>query len=277
MHKNINFINAFSLPFGESRDFGRVGAQPKVTLVGAGPGDPDLLTIKGANALAEAQVVLYDALANEEILTYAPKKSIKIFVGKRKGCHAYSQDEINQLIVDNALTYGHVVRLKGGDPFIFGRGSEEIDFVENFGIPTAVVPGISSSVAVPAYQGISLTKRGVSESFWVITGTTSDRKLSTDVALAAQSSATVVILMGMSKLAQIVSLFQNESKGATPVAIIQNGTTLKEKIGVGTIDTIQQVVAEKKLSSPAIIVIGQVVRESNKLKDFYHDYLVNKI
>jgi uroporphyrin-III C-methyltransferase len=251
--------------------------QPKVTLVGAGPGDPDLLTIKGANALAEAQVVLYDALANEEILTYAPKKSIKIFVGKRKGCHAYSQDEINQLIVDNALTYGHVVRLKGGDPFIFGRGSEEIDFVESFGISTAVVPGISSSVAVPAYQGISLTKRGVSESFWVITGTTSDRKLSADVALAAQSSATVVILMGMSKLAQIVSLFQKESKGTTPVAIIQNGTTLKEKIGVGTIDTIQQVVAEKKLSSPAIIVIGEVVRESNKLKDFYHDFLVNKI
>jgi uroporphyrin-III C-methyltransferase len=277
MHKNINFINASSLPFGEFRDFGRGGAQPKVTLVGAGPGDPDLLTIKGANALAEAQVVLYDALANEEILTYAPKKSIKIFVGKRKGCHTYSQDEINQLIVDNALTYGHVVRLKGGDPFIFGRGSEEIDFVESFGISTAVVPGISSSVAVPAYQGISLTKRGVSESFWVITGTTSDRKLSTDVALAAQSSATVVILMGMSKLAQIVSLFQNESKGATPVAIIQNGTTLKEKIGVGTIDTIQQVVAEKKLSSPAIIVIGEVVRESNKLKDFYHDFLVNKL
>jgi uroporphyrin-III C-methyltransferase len=277
MHKNINFINASSLPFGESRDFGRGGAQPKVTLVGAGPGDPDLLTIKGANALAEAQVVLYDALANEEILTYAPKKSIKIFVGKRKGCHAYSQDEINQLIVDNALTYGHVVRLKGGDPFIFGRGSEEIDFVESFGISTAVVPGISSSVAVPAYQGISLTKRGVSESFWVITGTTSDRKLSADVALAAQSSATVVILMGMSKLAQIVTLFQKESKGTTPVAIIQNGTTLKEKIGVGTIDTIQQVVAEKKLSSPAIIVIGEVVRESNKLKDFYHDYLVNKL
>jgi uroporphyrin-III C-methyltransferase len=235
--------------------------QPKVTLVGAGPGDPDLLTIKGANALAEAQVVLYDALANEEILTYAPKKSIKIFVGKRKGCHAYSQDEINQLIVDNALTYG---------------GSEEIDFVESFGIPTAVVPGISSSVAVPAYQGISLTKRGVSESFWVITGTTSDRKLSTDVALAAQSSATVVILMGMSKLNQIVNLFQNESKGASPIAIIQNGTTPKEKIGVGTIDTIQQVVAEKKLSSPAIIVIGEVVRESNKLKDFYHDYLIEK-
>ena len=251
--------------------------QPKVTLVGAGPGDPDLLTIKGAKALAEANVVLYDALANEEILSYAPKKAIKIFVGKRKGCHEYTQDQINQLIVDNALTYGHVVRLKGGDPFIFGRGGEEIDFVESFGIPTFVVPGISSSIAVPAYQGISLTKRGVSESFWVITGTTSDRKLSNDVALAAQSSATVVILMGMSKLSQIIDLFQKESKGETPVAIIQNGTTAQEKIGVGTINTIQQVVTENKLSSPAIIVIGEVVKESNKLKGFYEEFISKEI
>ncbi|WP_426090291.1 uroporphyrinogen-III C-methyltransferase [Flavobacterium sp. DSR3-2] len=251
--------------------------QPTVTLVGAGPGDPDLLTIKGAKALAEANVVLYDALANEEILSYAPKKAIKIFVGKRKGCHKYTQDQINQLIVDNALTYGHVVRLKGGDPFIFGRGSEEIDFVESFGIPTFVVPGISSSIAVPAYQGISLTKRGVSESFWVITGTTSDRKLSNDVALAAQSSATVVILMGMSKLSQIIELFQNESKGETPVAIIQNGTTIQEKIGVGTINTIQRVVAENKLSNPAIIVIGEVVKESNKLKGFYEEFIAKEI
>jgi uroporphyrin-III C-methyltransferase len=249
---------------------------PKVTLVGAGPGDPDLLTIKGAKALAEANVVLYDALANEEILTYAPKKSIKIFVGKRKGCHEYTQDQINQLIVDNALTYGNVVRLKGGDSFIFGRGSEEIEYIESFGIPTFVVPGISSSIAVPANQGISLTKRGISESFWVITGTTSDRKLSKDVALAAQSSATVVILMGMSKLAQIVSLFQNVSKGEMPVAIIQNGTMPNEKLGIGTINTISKVVKDNQLSSPAIIVVGEVVRESNMLKGFYEEFVSNK-
>ncbi len=251
--------------------------KPKVTLVGAGPGDPDLLTIKGVKALADANVVLYDALANEEILTYAPKKSIKIFVGKRKGCHKYSQDQINQLIVDNALTYGNVVRLKGGDPFIFGRGSEEIEYIESFGIPTAVIPGISSSIAVPANQGISLTKRGISESFWVITGSTSDRKLSKDVALAAQSSATVVILMGMSKLEQIVALFQNESKGETPVAIIQNGTLQNEKVGVGTINTITKVVADNGLSSPAIIVIGEVVRESNKIKRFNQKFISNKV
>lgn len=251
--------------------------KPQVILVGAGPGDPDLLTIKGAKALAEANVVLYDALSNEELLSYAPKKALKIFVGKRKGCHAYSQDEINQLIVDNALTYGHVVRLKGGDSFIFGRGSEEIEFVESFGIPTSVVPGISSSIAVPASQGISLTKRGVSESFWVITGTTSARKLSNDVALAAQSTATVVILMGMSKLDQIVALFQNESKGEMPVAIIQNGTTPEEKVGIGTIDNIQKVVAENNLSSPAIIVIGEVVKESNRLKGFYEEFVSSEV
>jgi uroporphyrin-III C-methyltransferase len=247
--------------------------KPKVTLVGAGPGDPDLITLKGAKALAEANVVLYDALANEEILAYAPKNAIRIFVGKKINNHSYTQDQINQLIVDNALTYGNVVRLKGGDPFIFGRGSEEIEFAESFGIETIVVPGISSVVAVPASQGISITKRGVSESFWAITGTTSDRKLSSDVALAAQSSATVVILMGMHKLAQIVNLFQNENKGNLPVAIIQNGTTAEEKVGVGTVDSILDIVKERKLSSPAIIVLGEVVRESNKLKGFYEEFL----
>jgi uroporphyrin-III C-methyltransferase len=250
--------------------------KPKVTLVGAGPGDPDLLTLKGVRALAEANVVLYDALSNEEIMNHAPASALRIYVGKRKGAHSYTQDQINQLIVDNALTYGNVVRLKGGDPFIFGRGSEEVEFVESFGIPTFVVPGISSAIAVPAYQGISLTKRGVSESFWVITGTTSNRNLSNDIALAAQSSATVVILMGMSKLEQIVRLFQNQSKGETPIAIIQNGTMPTEKVGTGTIDTIQAVVTECQLSNPAIIVIGEVVRESHKLKGFYEDFLLKQ-
>ena len=247
--------------------------KPKVTLVGAGPGDPELLTLKGVKALAEANVVLYDALANEEILAYAPKNAIKIFVGKQIGNHAYTQDQINQLIVDNALTYGNVVRLKGGDSFIFGRGSEEIEFAESFGIETAVIPGISSVVAVPASQGISITKRGVSESFWAITGTTSDRRLSSDIALAAQSSATVIILMGMHKLPQIIDLFQKEDKGDLPVAIIQNGTTTEEKIGVGTVDSILNIVKEQGLSSPAIIVLGEVVRESNKLKGFYEEFL----
>jgi len=240
----------------------------KVTLIGAGPGDPDLITVKGVKALQSAKVILYDALINRELLKYAPTAK-KIFVGKRKGMHSFSQDEINELIVKNTFEYGNVVRLKGGDPFIFGRGSEEVEFIESFGIETEVISGISSSMAVPASQGISLTKRGVAESFWVLTGTTSERKLSADVFLAAQSTATVVILMGMSKLNEIVSIFKRFNKSELPVAIIQNGTTKNEQLGFGTISTIEEVVVEKQLASPAIIVIGEVVKESSKLRAFY--------
>ena len=210
--------------------------QPKFTVLGAGPGDPELFTIKGIKVLKTANVVLYDALINRELLNFVSEDTELIYVGKRKGHHKFNQSEINNLIVHKALSKGHVVRLKGGDPFVFGRGAEEIAFALNFNIAIDVVPGISSSVAVPAYQGIPITKRGVSESFWVITGTTSNRQLSKDVNLAAQSNATVVILMGMSKLNEIVSLFKTHGKSNVPVAIIQNGTTSNEKIGYGHIN-----------------------------------------
>lgn len=231
----------------------------KLTVVGAGPGDPELITLKAIKALETADVVLYDALINESLLEYA-KDAEKIFVGKRKGCYAYQQEQINELIVSRAKSHGHVVRLKGGDPFLFGRGAEEIEYARQFGIETAVVPGISSAMAVPAYQGIPVTKRGAAESFWVITGTTKAHKLSKDVLLAAKSNATVVILMGMSKLSEIVRIFIAENKEDIPVAVIQNGTRENEQCGYGTIDSIEEVVAAKKLSSPAIIVIGEVVR-----------------
>ncbi|MEO8773797.1 MAG: uroporphyrinogen-III C-methyltransferase [Gelidibacter sp.] len=238
---------------------------PKLTVVGAGPGDPELITLKAIKAIAAANVILYDALINIALLDYASADAELIFVGKRKGCYTYGQDQINDLIVARAKSHGHVVRLKGGDPFIFGRGAEEIDFVRQFGIETYMVPGISSSLAVPAYQGIPLTKRGVSESFWVITGTTKTQQLSNDVKLAAQSTATVVILMGMSKLAEIVHVFSSEGKENTPVAIIENGTTKDEKFGVGTVATICEVVEKQNLSNPAIIVIGEVVNQRVKL------------
>lgn len=234
---------------------------PTLTIVGAGPGDVDLITLKAIKAIESANVVLYDALINEALLEYASKDAELIFVGKRKGCYAFQQEQINELIVSKAKEKGHVVRLKGGDPFIFGRGAEEIDYVRQFGLETFVVPGISSSMAVPAYQGIPLTKRGASESFWVITGTTKKHQLSGDVALAAKSSATVVILMGMSKLSEIVEIFSKENKQDVAVAIIQNGTRDNENVGIGTIGTIKQIVAEKKLANPAIIVIGDVVKE----------------
>jgi len=240
----------------------------KLTLVGAGPGDPELITLKGLNALKKADVILYDALVNPVLLDHAPEAK-KIFVGKRKGFHRYSQDEINSMIVEQALLHGHVIRLKGGDPFVFGRGSEEIDHAENFGLRTNIIPGISSSIAVPSSIGIPLTKRGVSESFWVITGTTKNHQLSTDVALAAKSTATVVILMGMHKLEEIVRVFSNEGKLNTAVAIIQNGTRVNENVGIGTMSTIQNIVEEKQLSSPAIIVIGDVVKERAVLGRIY--------
>lgn len=234
---------------------------PKLTVVGAGPGDVELITLKAIKAIKAADVILYDALINEELLEYAREHVELIFVGKRKGCYAFQQEQINELIVTKAKEKGHVVRLKGGDPFIFGRGAEEIDYVRAFGLETYVVPGISSALAVPAYQGIPLTKRGSSESFWVVTATTKDHALSSDVELAAKSTATVVILMGMHKLAEIVKVFYGENKRNTPVAIIQNGTRENEKVGIGTIRNIQQVVNEQQLKSPAIIVIGDVVRE----------------
>lgn len=241
----------------------------QLTLVGAGPGDVELITLKAIKALQAADVVLYDALVDVALLDYAPNAE-HIFVGKRKGCYAYQQEQINDLIVSRAKTHGHVVRLKGGDPFVFGRGAEEMEYAASKGVKVAMVPGISSSVAVPASQNIPVTKRGAAESFWVITGTTKEHKLSTDVALAAKSNATIVILMGMGKLAEIVELFKLEGKADMPIAIIQNGTREDEKLGIGTIDTIEQIVVERQLSNPAIIVVGEVVKHRSAVLHYAH-------
>lgn len=240
----------------------------KLTLVGAGPGDPDLITLKGLKALADADVILYDALIGIELLDHAPQAE-KIYVGKRKGFHRYSQEEINELIVEKAMQSGHVVRLKGGDPFVFGRGSEELEYARNYGITTKVIPGISSCNAVPSSIEIPLTERGVSESFWVITGTTSERQLSDDIHLAAQSSATVVVLMGMGKLAQITRIFQDLGKGQLPAAVVQNGTMPNEKYGVGQVNTIASIVEEQGLGAPAIIILGEVVRNARSLRSTF--------
>jgi len=250
---------------------------PKLTVVGAGPGDPDLITLKAIKAIESADVILYDALINTDLLNYASIDSEKIYVGKRKGCYSFQQEQINELIVSRAKSDGHVVRLKGGDPFIFGRGAEEMEYAQQFGIRTEVVPGISSSLAVPAYQNIPLTKRGSSESFWVITGTTKSHKISNDVALAAQSSATVVILMGMGKLPEIVKLFQKYSKNDLPVAIIQNGTTPEEKIGIGTVDSIVGIVKKEQLSNPAIIILGHVVHHRQELLNIQEEFQNNTV
>jgi len=244
---------------------------PKLTIVGAGPGDADLITLKAIKTLEKADVVLYDALVNEELLKYAVNAEM-VFVGKRLGCHAYTQDQINELIVSMAKSYGHVVRLKGGDPFIFGRGSEEIEYVEKFGLATEVVPGISSALGVPTSVGISLTERLVADSFWVITGTTSNHELSKDVHLASKSNATVVILMGMHKLEEIIAIYQENRKDDLPIAIIQNGTKNTEQKVIGTISSIKKIVTENKISSPAIIVIGQVVKNTAGLSSYFQEH-----
>lgn len=233
--------------------------KPFLSLVGAGPGDPELITLKAINTLKRADVVLYDALANEELLEYCKKGAVKKFVGKRYGCHALSQSEINNTIIKYAFSHGHVVRLKGGDPFVFGRAQEEINAAREAGIEVEVVPGISSAIAVPASQMIPLTCRGINESFWVTTGTTQSGEISGDIKLAARSSATVIILMAMSKLEAIMDIFSEAGKSDTPVAIIQEGTTRSEKIVIGKVKDIFYKAQYAEMANPAIIMIGEVV------------------
>ncbi len=232
---------------------------PKITLVGAGPGDPELLTIKGWKALQKADAVLYDALVSEEILEMVNPAAVLVDVGKRAGKHSHSQDDINWLLVEHALNYGHVVRLKGGDPFVFGRGYEEIAHANMFGVEVEVIPGLSSSTALPGLQGVPVTCRGISQSFWVLTATTQSQELAKDIALAASSSATVVILMGMRKLEEIMALFKAEGKENTPAMVIQNGSTPDEKVILGRVNDLADKVKAAGAGSPGIIVVGEVV------------------
>lgn len=234
---------------------------PKVILVGAGPGAADLITVKGLNAIKNADVILYDALVGKDLLQYAKPTTECVYVGKRFNLHKYSQETINQMLVEYALKFGTVVRLKGGDSFVFGRGGEEIDYIENKGIEVEVIPGVSSALAVPSSQGIPLTKRNVNESFWVITGTTSDGNISKDIALGAQSSATLIVLMGLRNFSLIIEEVKKHRHKYTPFAIIQNGTLPDEKILIDTIDNYKNVIESIDYSAPGIIVIGDVVAE----------------
>jgi uroporphyrin-III C-methyltransferase len=246
--------------------------EPRITLVGAGPGDPELITMKAVKAMQTADVILYDALVNEEVLDYAPAGVERIFVGKRSGKHSFTQEEVNELMVRSALKYGHVVRLKGGDPFVFGRGYEELIYAANYSIPATAIPGLSSSIAVPGLQQIPVTHRGLSESFWVVTGTTASGEISNDLYEAVRSKATVVVLMGMNKLRRIVKLFQNEGKQKLPVAVIQSGSTEQEQVVIGIVDTIVELVEEKSVMAPAILVFGEVVSlhpSFQPIREFY--------
>lgn len=227
----------------------------KLTLVGAGPGDPDLITIKGVKALQKADVVLYDALVDPELLQYASNAE-HILVGKRAGKASVSQKTINRLIVEKAINVGHVVRLKGGDPFVFARGFEELAYARKFAIETEVVIGISS-IMLPGYYGIPLTCRGVNQSFSVVTATTSEGKLSDEVLQAAAHAPTAIIFMGLGKLELIVEAYSKAGRGDLPVAIISNGSLPSGSVISGRVDTILQSVQEEKPQAPSLLIFGE--------------------
>lgn len=234
---------------------------PRVSLVGAGPGSKDLITIKGLKVLQNADAVLYDALLDRDLLEEVDKDIPKIYVGKRCGKHYASQEEINRSLVEHAFKYGHVVRLKGGDPFVFGRASEEIAHVESFGIPVEVIPGVSSVLAAPCSQGIPLTQRGIASSFWVMTATMRDGSFSEDLPWAAQSNATLVVLMGVHKFVQIAQEISKYRGGLTPIALVQNGTLKNEACVIGTLNQAETLYKSADVSMPGIIVVGNVVAE----------------
>lgn len=235
---------------------------PHISLVGAGPGDPDLITRKGLKALRTADVVLYDALSAIELLEETPAHCEHIFVGKRAGCHYRKQAEINHLLVSKAFeTGGHVVRLKGGDPFVFGRGQEEKAYAEAFGLSVTVVPGISSCISLPELQGVAPTSRGYADSFWVLTAHTRNGGLSEDLLLAPKSNATIIILMGLGRLDQICALFDAEGKGDLPAMVIQNGSRPNERCWIGTVNDIAPRVAAERDKGPGIIVLGKTVSQ----------------
>lgn len=248
----------------------------QVTLVGAGPGDPGLISLSGVKALQEAKVVLYDALVNTEILKWASDAK-KIFVGKRLGYKRYEQSEINYLLLTHAMESGKVVRLKGGDSYIFGRGSDEIDFLEAFNVKTKVIPGISSSTSATTSIGIPLTKRGVSEGFWIITGTKEYEAFSKDIELAAQSNSTIIILMGMRRIERIMDTFMSFEKHDLPVAVVQNATRENQASVIGSVSDIALKVKDQGIANPAVIILGDVVKESAEWKEEIANVLVNKI
>jgi uroporphyrin-III C-methyltransferase len=242
----------------------------KVFLVGAGPGDPKLLTLRAVEVLREADVVVYDRLISDSILEYAPKSAEKIYVGKSSVKHELSQEKINELLVNLALEGKKVVRLKGGDPFVFGRGGEEAEAFAERQISFEIVPGISSAVAVPAYAGIPLTHRYYASSFAVVTGHQAvDAKTPVDWSKLAGSVDTIVILMGVGSLETTMkSLMEAGLSSHVPVAVIEWGTLKKQRSLIGKLGSIAKEASEKNVKPPAIVVVGEVVNLGRKLSWF---------
>jgi len=240
----------------------------KVYLTGAGPGDIDLLTIKALRVIKEADVIIYDRLANPEILKEAKDGCAFVYVGKEDSHHTLPQEEINEVIYQNALKHEVVVRLKGGDPFVFGRGGEEGIYLRERGIDFEFIPGITSAIAVPEYAGIPVTHRGVTVSFRVVTGHESKNKDHSQIPWENyKTDDTIVFLMGLHRLQKITSkLIEIGKPKDYPVAVISKGTTPEEKTVVGTLENIYE--KAKDLPTPALIIVGEVVKLREQLNWF---------
>ena len=232
----------------------------KVWLVGAGPSDTGLFTLRGREVLEQAEVVVYDALVGQGILNMIPSGAKLIHVGKRASCHTMPQEEISRVLVREAKEGKRVVRLKGGDPFLFGRGGEELELLCEHGIPYEVVPGVTSAVAVPAYSGIPVTHRDFCSSLHIITGhKKKDEKYDIDFEALVRTKGTLIFLMGVSALADICrGLLEHGMDADMPAAIIQKGTTAAQKRIVATVSTLKQEVERQGIETPAIIVVGKV-------------------
>lgn len=251
----------------------------KVYLVGAGPGDPELITLKGIKLLKKADVILYDNLASRKLLNFADNNAEIIYVGKSSNKHTYKQDEINLLLIEKARKGNIIVRLKGGDPFIFGRGGEEALALKKAGVEFEIVPGITSAIAAPAYSGIPVTHRGMTSSVKIVTGHETPEKATEEISykLLAEDSGTLVFLMGVKNLEKIVNkLLENGKPPSTPVALIQNGTFKTQKVVTGNLDNIVQLSRINKFSPPGITVIGDVVNLREKLMWFEKKPLFGK-
>src|SRR2546422_10690502 len=246
-------------------------ASGKVYLVGAGPGDPELITLKGLRSLRKADVVVYDRLICPDLLDEAPSKARRVFAGKASGHHSMKQEEINALLITYARRGCIVVRLKGGDPFVFGRGGEEALALAQAGIPFEVVPGVSSAIAVPAYAGIPVTQRGLVSSVTIVTGHEQQSCGSSSVNWEALATlgGTLVILMGVEMLSHITQqLLSGGLHPDTPAAVIQQGTVPQQRVVTDTLVGIAEHAWAARITSPAVVVIGAVVALSDPLAWF---------
>ena len=251
----------------------------KVFLIGAGPGDAKLITLKGLECIQTADVIVYDRLANPRLLSYKKPEAELIYVGKSPDRHTLSQDEINNVLVEQAAQGKVVARLKGGDPFVFGRGGEEAEILRKNGIPYEIVPGITSAISVPAYAGIPVTHRDFTSTFTVITGHEDPTKDVSNInwSRLAQDPGTLIFLMGVGNLPKIVELLIKHGKASdTPIALIRWGTRPEQQVVTGTLENIVERVEKVGLKSPAIIIVGKVVSLREKLKWFEDKPLFGK-